>query len=230
MWHADSTQIRYYPWWDDAFHFSYFVPDFSLTAPEIITIPQTNSPYTGYDAWVHQYNREEEISLVQSSIESLRDTLTRRVHIAGISCAESVDLISEYYRLQWYHDDQMNQYQIPTEAPLTASTTLRHILWCEKDKKFLWKKDSQWVPYYATFPPVRFPSDLRVLQQSARMNMLLGIEVMSRDEQFLGEIFQKQILTPFQLSQLVYYRWKQFWFSGEKYDFSLPFPNFSEAF
>ena len=31
----------------------------------------------------------------------------------------------------------MNQYQIPTEAPLTASTTLRHILWCEKDKKFL---------------------------------------------------------------------------------------------
>lgn len=76
------------------------MPDFSLTAPEIITIPQINSPYAGYDAWVHQYNREEEISLVQSSIESLRDTLTRRVHIAGISCAESVDLISEYYRLQ----------------------------------------------------------------------------------------------------------------------------------
>lgn len=66
------------------------------------------------------------------------------------------------------------------------------------------------MPYYATCPPVRFPSDLRVLQQSARMNMLLGIEVMPRDEQFLGEIFQKQILTPFQLSQLIYYRWKQF--------------------
>jgi dihydroorotase-like cyclic amidohydrolase len=54
-------------------------------------------PYRGYDDWVQRYPREDEICLVSDVINSLTDS-PRTVHISGISCAESIELISEYYR------------------------------------------------------------------------------------------------------------------------------------
>lgn len=90
------------------------------------------------------------------------------------------------------------------------STTLRHILWCEKDKTFLSKKDVSGAPYYALVPPLRMPSDLRVLQQAARSGLIMAISPSPLDEAYYPEVLNRQILTPFQLSQLVYYRWKQF--------------------
>lgn len=229
MWHADSTQIRYSPWSDDAFHFSYLVPDFSLTPREIITISQIKSSYTGYDSWVQLYLRDVEISWVADILKSITDHPARRVHIAGISCAESLDLLADYYHWLGYYDVRTNQYIIPSDAPVTVSTTLRHILWCEKNKAFLSKKDPTGVPYYAVVPPLRTPSDLRSLQQGCRIGLVTAMTVSPLDGVYFSEILTRQILTPFQLSQLIYYRWKQFWFSGEEHDFSLLFPHFSES-
>lgn len=86
---------------------------------------------------------------------------------------------------------------------------MRHILWCEKDKTFLSKKDASGAPYYALVPPLRTPSDLRALQQAARSGLLAALSVSHLDETYFSQILSRQILTPFQLSQLVYYRWKQ---------------------
>lgn len=130
-----------------------------------MSIPQSTSLYTGYDAWVQQYSRDLEMCLVRDILESLTDDSTHRVHIAGISCAESIDLIADYYHALDYYDNRTNQYLIPSDAPITVSTTLRHILWCEKNKAFLTKKDTTGRPYYAIIPPLRTPSDLRSLQQ-----------------------------------------------------------------
>jgi hypothetical protein len=111
---------------------------------------------------------------------------------------------------------------------LTVSASLRHILWCEKDKKLLSKKDTSGVPYYAVSPPLRLPSDLRTLQQAVRSGIVMGISLFPGDEVYFSQVFEKQILTPFQLAQLIFYGWKWFWFSGEEQDFSLHFPDFSE--
>lgn len=78
-------------------------------------------------------------------------------------------------------------------------------------------------------PPLRTPADLRTLQQAARSGMILGITVACGYESYVTEIFEKQILTPFQLSQLLYFRWKQFGFRGIQKTLSLNFPDFSES-
>lgn len=186
------------------------MPDFSLAPREIITIPRINSPYTGYDAWVQQYLRNVEICLVRDLLESLARDSTRRVHIAGVSCVESIHLLADYYRTLEYYDSRINQYLIPSDAPVTVSTTLRHILWCEKNKAFLTKKDPTGVPYYAIIPPLRTPSDLRSLQQGCRVGLVAALSVSPLDGGYFSEILTRQIFTPFQLSQLVYYRWKHF--------------------
>lgn len=75
------------------------MPGWFLSSREIIALPATVHPYSGYDRWVQQCNREEEIHLVTSVIHSLVPN-PRPVHIAGISCTESVELIAEYYQEQ----------------------------------------------------------------------------------------------------------------------------------
>lgn len=226
MWYTDDHALRYSIWWDDL-HLSFLVPDWSVAPREIESMCPSNHLYLGYDDWVQRYPREDEIRLVVDTINALKES-PRPVHIAGISCAESIELISEYYRAQWYENTDAKNYSIPADTLLTVSTSLRHILWCEKDKTFLSKKDTSGVPYYAISPPVRSPSDLRTLQQASRSGIIMGISLLPGDEPYFSQIFEKQILTPFQLSQLIFYRWKRFWFSGEEQNFSLLFPDFSQ--
>jgi hypothetical protein len=59
-------------------------------------------------------------------------------------------------------------------------------------------------------PPLRSPSDLRTLQQASRSGIIMGISLFPGDDVYFSEVFEKQILTPFQLAQLIFYRWKQF--------------------
>lgn len=65
----------------------------------MVPLPLADDEHTGYDAWVQQYNRADEIELISGILHSLADN-PRRVHIAGISCVESIELIAEYYRQQ----------------------------------------------------------------------------------------------------------------------------------
>lgn len=106
------------------------------------------------------------------------------------------------------------------------SVSLGHLLWCEKDKTFLSKKENS-PPRYAVVPPLRTPRDLRTIQQAARMGIVLGVSVLPQDEAYLEQIFEKQILTPFQTAQLLSSRWKEFGFTGTEHNVSLTFPDFS---
>lgn len=225
MWYADENTLRYSEWWSHL-QLSYLVPDCSLASREVITISPLSQEYRGYDDWVQRYPREDEIRLVIATINSLVDS-PRPVHLSGISCAESIELISEYYHAQGYENTETKSYSIPGDTLLTVSASLRHILWCEKDKTFLSKKDTSGIPHYAVSPPVRSPSDLRTIQQAARSGIIMGISLFPGDAVYFSQVFEKQILTPFQLAQLIFYRWKRFWFSGEEQNFSLPFPDFS---
>jgi hypothetical protein len=121
-------------------------------------------------------------------------------------------LIREYYRDQGYEDALAKNYTLPLDEPLTVSLNLRQILWCEKDKAFLQKKDARGSPLYAMTPPLRSPHDLRGLQQAARMGIVIGVEVFPGDELFLTQILEREILTPFQLSQMIAFRWLRYSF------------------
>jgi hypothetical protein len=78
-------------------------------------------------------------------------------------------------------------------------------------------------------PPLRTPADLRTIQQSLRMNICMGIEVPLGDELFLNQILEKQILTPFQLAQMTFFRWLKYGFTGDKNTVSIVIPEFSSG-
>jgi hypothetical protein len=123
---------------------------------------------------------------------------------------ESFAFLAEYYTSLGYYNSVLNNYDIPSDAFLTVSVSLRHILWCEKDKKFL----SSYVspPLYSIAPPLRSPADLRVIQQAARSGLISTIEIFSEDVDFISEVFEKQILSVFQAVQLFSYRWSKYGF------------------
>lgn len=250
MWHATRNAIKHEDW-DNALSFPILAPDWSKFPGECLSLERDYHDFRGYDDWVQSYPRAEEIDLITDTIASLR-IHPRRVHIAWISARESVEALREYYRELWYEDELAKNYTLPSGVLLTASTTLRHILWCEKDKEFLkssWslspcpspkergirkKKQTpsplgrvgEGLPLYALTPPLRTPADLRSLQQGSRMGIIIGIEVFPGDESCIADIFSRQILTPFQMVQLLSYQWEQYGFSGTEKICTLEFPDF----
>lgn len=140
--------------------------------------------------------------MVTDLIQSL-SVNPRRVHVNGISCIESVELIRRYYAELGYEDALAKNYLLPSDVFLTVSLSLRSVLWCEKDKHFLATKDPHNHSYYAIIPPLRSPRDLRALQQAARMNIIMGLEV-GCDELFIPTLLEQQILTVFQMTQLLF--------------------------
>lgn len=224
MWHAGENFIGYQEG-GDSLEFSLFMPDWQESPREIFSIPNISEKYVWYDDWVQRYSRQEEVDFVVSILASLSKN-PRPIHIIGLTCSESWDIVAEYYRLMWYEHMHTRYFSLPRDVLLTVSISLEHLLWCEKDKVFLSKKED-WVPHYALVPPLRTPCDLRTIQQSARRGIILGVSVPSAYKVYLREIFEKQILTPFQLTQLLGSRWKQFWFTGTDEIISISFPDFA---
>lgn len=111
--------------------------------------------------------------------------------------AESVELLRSYYKQQGYEDLLAKNYLLPKETQITASISLRHALWSEKDKRFLGTYDSHKKPYSMISPPLRTSHDLRVLQQGLRMNCIMGIEVFPGDEHLIPQLLEREILSPF---------------------------------
>lgn len=222
MWHATWDGIRYRPW-SDVFSLPLFSPDWKNFSWELVTVETASDDFWGYDAWNHP--RTDEITLVSRTIESLKTPW--RIHIAGISCAESIELIRGYYRSLGYEDQLAKNYVLPSEVFLTVSISLRHLLWCEKDKNFLNKRDTYDRPYYAVVPPLRSPHDLRSLQQGARMGIVSALEVLPGDEIYIQQILQWQILTPFQMSQLLFYRWEKYGFIWSQTAITVELPQFT---
>ena len=144
--------------------------------------------------------------MVQRAIHAVENTM-QRIHIRGISMRERIDLIREYYSSRGYEDALAKNYSLPGNELLTVSVSLRHALWCEKDKHFLNTHDLKDLPYGQTCPPIRLPSDLRSLQQALRMNIVMGIEIYPGDEAHLSQLLEKQILSPFLIGQMSYFRW-----------------------
>jgi len=218
--------IVYHSGWNE-FIFPVLTWDIVQKHREIVTLSAQYNQCLWYDDWLQNYSRDTEIHFIEELLDSLSKK-PRLIHMAWISCEESITLIAQYYTKLWYHNSDTHQYEIPFDTPLTMSVSLRHILWCEKDKTFLSCIDSQNFPHYAVCPPLRSPGDLRSLQQWARQGLLVGVSCGHGDEKYLQEILMRHILTPFQLSQLVFYRWKNFWFVWCETLFSLSLPIFSD--
>jgi len=147
---------------------------------------------SGYDDWVQQFPLAEEIALVEEGIQ--RAQKGERIHIRGISSSLSVELVREYYSTQGYRD-QFDRFIIPPEEFLTVSISLRHFLWCDKDKAFLSQKNS---PLFQIFPPLRTSHDLRALQQDVRMGIIPCIEV-GEDASYLPECVTRELIPLFHL-------------------------------
>lgn len=177
---------------------------------ESISLPDKDISWNGYDDWVQHMPEEEEVTMVQNVLEKARTIADYRGHIRGISSAKSMQYIIEYYQSQWYHDREEKSYSLPRNVPITASISLRHAIWCEKDKRFLNTCDLHGKPYGMTFPPLRSSHDLRYLQQALRMNALLGIEVFPGDEHLIDILVEREILSPFFVSQMIQFRWKKY--------------------
>lgn len=211
-------------WWNNL-SCSFFSPEWSDFSWEIFHLPFLEKKYIWYDDWTQSFSRDVEIDFVQEIIDSL-EINPRRIHLRGLSCVESVEQIASYYQDHWYEDKIAKNYLLPSDVLLTVSISLRHLLWCEKDKEFLSQRDANDQPYYAITPPLRTPKDLRIIQQAARSWIISGIEVFPGDEWFISQIFEKQILTPFQATQLLYYTWCNYWFTWKKQDILIAFPDF----
>jgi len=93
--------------------------------------------------------------LVRRTIQKAITDSSYRGHIHGISLAESAELLRDYYREQGYEDTLAKNYTLPDKIQVTASISLRHALWCEKDKKFLHTKDTYPKPLGMITPPIR---------------------------------------------------------------------------
>lgn len=164
---------------------------------------QTSEQWAGYDSWVQSFSPEEEINLIREMIQRAERDMSYRGHIRGISLAESVEILRDYYRKQGYEDSLAKNYTLPDNVQVTASISLRHALWCEKDKQFLQTKDISQKPYGMISPPIRGSHDLRILQQALRMNIILGIEVYPGDEKHINTLVEREILSPFSISQMI---------------------------
>lgn len=169
-------------------------------------LPNSSSSLKGYDDWTQQYARDDEIQAISDILESLHTT-PRRIHIVGISCVESIELLRDYYASLGYEDQLAKNYILPPGTLLTVSISLRHLLWCEKDKTRLHTRDTQGRPYYAVVPPLRSPRDLRALQQAVRMGIIPCVDV-GQDTTYLPHLLERQILTPFQMVRSVGYAWR----------------------
>lgn len=88
-------------------------------------------------------------------------------------------------------------YLLPKNTQITASISLRHALWCEKDKRFLSTHDLHGKPHGMISPSLRTSHDLRALQQGLRMNCIMGIEVFPGDEYLIPQLLEQEILAPF---------------------------------
>lgn len=93
--------------------------------------------------------------MVKEIIQKAQMNPSYRGHIRGISLAESTEILREYYKEMGYEDALAKNYTLPKTVQVTASISLRHALWCEKDKKFLQTNDGRKKPYGMTCPPIR---------------------------------------------------------------------------
>lgn len=176
----------------------------------LIKIPMPENTYGGFDTWWALFPREKEVQLVQNTLKRAQEDTTYRAHIHGISLAESVELLRKYYKGQWYEDSLAKKYTLPKNVQVTASISLRHALWCEKDKRFLSTKDTTQNPFWMLSPPIRWSHDLRILQQALRMNIIMGIEVYPGDEKYITLLLEQEILSPFAISQMIEFWWKKY--------------------
>jgi len=210
MWRFFDTKILYVPDGSDSFEWTPLVYDDWQFPGDILTVPHHSlTDWYGYDAWVMSFSAEEEISLVRETIKKAQQDPSYRGHIRGISLAESADILRDYYREQWYEDALAKNYTLPVTVQVTASISLRHALWCEKDKRFLETQDSSQKPYGMVSPPLRWSHDLRILQQALRMNIILGIEVFPSDKKYIDTLVEKEILPPFSVGQMIRFRWEK---------------------
>ena len=175
------------------------------------------------------FSRQEEVTIVTKSVEQAKLSPGKRIHICGISTAESVECIRDYYRECGYEDALAKNYTLPRDVTLTVSVSLGHVLWCEKDKTFLDSDGIDSTFYGQACPPFRSPHDLRSLQQALRMGVILGLELSPREIPFLSDILIRQIVPPFLLSQMIYFRWQKYGFTGSQHSIDIQYPDFSQT-
>ena len=155
MWQFFNDRILFVP--NDTLEFEFLSLDLReyRFAGTLVQIPYPDGEYSGFDDWLNHFPREEELSLVQNTLRMAQEDPKYRGHIRGISLAESVELLREYYKNQGYEDDLAKNYTLPSTVQVTASISLRHALWCEKDKRFLGIQDDTLKPYGMIAPPLR---------------------------------------------------------------------------
>lgn len=211
MWIVHNKSILYSSW-PDTVSFPVFSPDWSSFAGSILSLPPRDILPSGYDDWVQQFPLHEEIALVEEGI--WRAQKGERIYVRGISSSESVQLLREYYMTQGY-TDTFDRFSIPWDELLTASISLRHFLWCDKDKEFLEKKvhicplDKGGQGGFP--PPLRTSHDLRAIQQAVRMGIIPCIDV-EEDASYLSECITRELIPLFQLGQVCRYNWEKYGF------------------
>lgn len=210
MWRFFDTKVLFVPDGTDIFEWIPFPIDAWISQGEMLSMPRPQIPWEGYDNWVQHFVSEDETALVLEVIWEAEKNPAYHAHIRGISLAESAELLREYYRKCGYEDALAKDYTLPNTVQITASISLRHALWCEKDKKFLQTLDMHGNPYGMTTPPLRWSHDLRILQQALRMNIIMGIEVFPGDEKYINMLVEQEIITPYSVSQMIQFRWGKY--------------------
>ncbi len=210
MWQFFDTKILYTSDGNDAFDWHPFLVDTWSRKKDTCRLPLPVVEWRGYDDWVQHFEPSLELKLLQYHIALADKDPLYRMHIHGISLAESVEILRKHYRDRGYEDVFAKNYTLPHDTQITASISLRHALWCEKDKRFLNTCDVHGKPYGMISPPLRTSHDLRHIQQGLRMNCIMGIEVYPGDDIYIPELLHREILPPFSIAQMIQFRWSHF--------------------
>lgn len=100
MWQFLDDRVLFVPDSPPGFEFIPIILEEYQFYGTLIKIPLPDSQYRGFDDWREYFPREEELSLVRNTLKTAKENPTYRGHIQGISLAESVELLREYYRDQ----------------------------------------------------------------------------------------------------------------------------------
>ena len=159
--------------------------------------------FEGFDQWRLLLSREEEFNyckwLIQSAIKE-----KRKIHISNITCRETVEYISTYYKQCGYFIDYPRKCSIPYDTTLiTISIAITSLCYSEKQKNK--------TPYkeVSIYTPIRSSSDQKHLTTMMRTGVITQVDIQKTGTNCLQELLQEEVFSPFLLGQISLYAFQK---------------------
>lgn len=157
--------------------------------------------YKDFDSWHELLHRDQELEWLAGVVESAHQR-GAKIHVSGITTQESIEYIRSYYEARGYFSDYPRKCHVPlVEALVTISVPINNLVFSSKDKRKL-----QWE---ISYPPVRSPSDQRMILTWLRTGVIIGLEVLPDQKKLVSQVCEDELLNPFEIGRLVRFNYEE---------------------